>query len=1141
MEKYERIRVVGRGAFGIVHLCLRKADQKLVIIKQIPVEQMTKEERQAAQNECQVLKLLNHPNVIEYYENFLEDKALMIAMEYAPGGTLAEFIQKRCNSLLEEETILHFFVQILLALHHVHTHLILHRDLKTQNILLDKHRMVVKIGDFGISKILSSKSKAYTVVGTPCYISPELCEGKPYNQKSDIWALGCVLYELASLKRAFEAANLPALVLKIMSGTFAPISDRYSPELRQLVLSLLSLEPAQRPPLSHIMAQPLCMRALLNLHTDLGSVRMRRPVRGAGEEKSLATGPPIAPGNTGSRITSARCRGVPRGPARPAIPPPLSSVYTWGGGLSAPLRLPMLNTEVVQVATGRTQKAGVTRSGRLILWEAPPLGGGGGALLPGAVEQQQPQFVSRFLEGQSGVTIKHVACGDLFTACLTDRGIIMTFGSGSNGCLGHGSLNDISQPTIVEALLGYEMVQVACGASHVLALSTERELFAWGRGDGGRLGLGTRESYNCPQQVPMPPGQEAQRVVCGIDSSMILTVPGRVLACGSNRFNKLGLDHLSLGEEPAPHQQVEEVLSFTALCSAPLDQETLLSVDLGTAHSAAVTASGDCYTFGSNQHGQLGTNARRVSRAPCQVQGLQGIKIAMVACGDAFTVAIGAGQGRNVGAAEDRAEFPLAQRQPCLPSQPGSQEPVARLRLPGTWRLQSRAPGRHVAPGTELYPRQKQTFVARPGPYPGEGVFKCPEDQLPLDYAKIYPDPELEVQVLGLPIRCIHSEEGCRWSGPLRHLQGHLNTCSFNVVPCPNRCPTKLSRRDLPAHLQHDCPKRRLKCEFCGCDFSGEAFESHEGVCPQESVYCENKCGARMMRRLLAQHATSECPKRTQPCTYCTKEFVFDTIQSHQYQCPRLPVPCPNQCGVGTVAREDLPGHLKDSCSTALVLCPFKDSGCKHRCPKLAMARHVEESVKPHLAMMCALVSRQRQELQELRRELEELSVGSDGVLIWKIGSYGRRLQEAKAKPNLECFSPAFYTHKYGYKLQVSAFLNGNGSGEGTHLSLYIRVLPGAFDNLLEWPFARRVTFSLLDQSDPGLAKPQHVTETFHPDPNWKNFQKPGTWRGSLDESSLGFGYPKFISHQDIRKRNYVRDDAVFIRASVELPRKILS
>ncbi|XP_056675492.1 serine/threonine-protein kinase Nek8 isoform X2 [Monodelphis domestica] len=720
----------------IVHLCLRKADQKLVIIKQIPVEQMTKDERLAAQNECQVLKLLNHPNVIEYYENFLEDKALMIAMEYAPGGTLAEYIQKRCNSLLDEETILHFFVQILLALHHVHSHLILHRDLKTQNILLDKQRMIVKIGDFGISKILSSKSKAYTVVGTPCYISPELCEGKPYNQKSDIWALGCVLYELASLKRAFEAANLPALVLKIMSGTFAPISDRYSTELRQLVLSLLSLDPARRPPLSHIMAQPLCIRALLNLYTDVGSVRMKRV------EKPLGGVPPMPCGRAGSRPGGARSRGealnsnttvrwsrpgVPQGPPRPAIPPPLSSVYTWGGGLSVPTRLPMLNTEVVQVSAGRTQKAGVTRSGRLILWEAPPMGVGGGVLLPGALEQPQPQFISRFLEGQSGVTIKHVACGDLFTACLTDRGIIMTFGSGSNGCLGHGGFTDLSQvgalfgggpvgrcllggqrgipdpgrwqdgdlkrrhpegisslgwgpsdtrgafggslpgppalgegqgkavgsgshfpspfpfqPTIVEALLGYEMVQVACGASHVLALSTERELFAWGRGDGGRLGLGTRESHSSPQQVPVPPEQEAQWVVCGIDSSMILTVPGRALACGSNRFNKLGLDRVSPGEEPAPPEQVEEALSFMPLGSVPLDSEPLVSVDVGTAHSAAVTASGECYTFGSNQHGQLGTSAQRGSRAPCLVAGLQGIKVVMVACGDAFTVAIGA-------------------------------------------------------------------------------------------------------------------------------------------------------------------------------------------------------------------------------------------------------------------------------------------------------------------------------------------------------------------------------------------------------------------------------------------------------------------------------------------------------------------
>ncbi|XP_048837935.1 serine/threonine-protein kinase Nek8 isoform X1 [Brienomyrus brachyistius] len=633
MEKYEKIKVVGRGAFGIVHLCRRRTDGALVILKEIPVEQMTRDERLAAQNECQVLKLLNHPNIIEYYENFLEDKALMIAMEYAPGGTLADYIQKRCNSLLDEDTILHFFVQILLALHHVHNKLILHRDLKTQNILLDKHQMIVKIGDFGISKILVSKSKAYTVVGTPCYISPELCEGKPYNQRSDIWALGCVLYELASLKRAFEAANLPALVLKIMSGTFAPISDRYSPELRQLVLNMLNLDPSKRPQLSEIMAQPICTRPLLNLYTDVGNVKMRRI------EKPLSTVQAGVHARPAGRGPNSRLRADGTlGPGKMVHALPLSSVYTWGSGISTPLRLPMLNTEVLQVSLGRTQKMGVTKSGRLITWEAPSVGSGE-PVLPGATEQTQPQFISRFLEGQSGVTIKSVSCGDLFTTCLTDRGIIMTFGSGSNGCLGHGNFNDVAQPKIVEALLGYELVQVSCGASHVLAVTNEREVFAWGRGDNGRLGLNSQDSFSSPQQVCMPEAFEPQRVLCGVDCSIVVGVRHTILACGSNRFNKLGLDQIGGAEEPPPSDQVEEVHTFSPVQSAPLNREKIVYIDIGTAHSAVVTETGRCLTFGSNQHGQLGCGTRRSSRVPYLLPELQGIT--MAACGDAFTLAIG--------------------------------------------------------------------------------------------------------------------------------------------------------------------------------------------------------------------------------------------------------------------------------------------------------------------------------------------------------------------------------------------------------------------------------------------------------------------------------------------------------------------
>lgn len=241
--------------------------------------------------------------------------------------------------------------------------------------------------------------------------------------------------------------------------------------------------------------------------------------------------------------------------------------------------------------------------------------------------------------------------------------------------------------------------------------------------------------------------------------------------------------------------------------------------------------------------------------------------------------------------------------------------------------------------------------------------------------------------------------------------------------------------------------------------------------------------------------------------------------------------------------------HVKEGCSTAMVLCPFKEAGCKHRCPKTAVGRHLEEATHTHLSLLGGLVNRQSLELRELRRAVEELSGSQDGMLLWKLKVFSQRLQEAKSRTsgNLELFSPAFYSHNYGYRLQVSAFPNGNGSGEGSFLSIYIRVLPGEYDGLLEWPFPYRVSFSLLDQSDPALTKPQHITETFSPDPTWKNFQRPrpgalGSVRGGcLDESMLGFGYPKFLSHEEMRKRNYIRDNAIFIKASIDVVQNILN
>lgn len=141
-------------------------------------------------------------------------------MEYCEGGDLALLLKQQSNRPLKEDKIWKIFLQICLGLEYIHSKRILHRDIKTLNIFLTRDEMV-KIGDLGVAKLLHENADfAQTMVGTPFYLSPELCEEKPYNEKSDIWALGCLLYEMCTYKHPFEAANQGSLILKIVRGRY---------------------------------------------------------------------------------------------------------------------------------------------------------------------------------------------------------------------------------------------------------------------------------------------------------------------------------------------------------------------------------------------------------------------------------------------------------------------------------------------------------------------------------------------------------------------------------------------------------------------------------------------------------------------------------------------------------------------------------------------------------------------------------------------------------------------------------------------------------------------------------------------------------------------------------------------------------
>ncbi|XP_039931896.1 serine/threonine-protein kinase Nek4 isoform X2 [Hirundo rustica] len=177
-------------------------------------------------------------------------------MGFCEGGDLYHKLKEQKGKLLPENQVVEWFVQISMALQYLHEKHILHRDLKTQNIFLTRTN-IIKVGDLGIAKVLENQyDMASTLIGTPYYMSPELFSNKPYNYKSDVWALGCCVYEMATLKHAFNAKDMNSLAYRIIEGKLPPMPKDYSPQLVEIIQTMLSKKPEERPSVKSILRQP---------------------------------------------------------------------------------------------------------------------------------------------------------------------------------------------------------------------------------------------------------------------------------------------------------------------------------------------------------------------------------------------------------------------------------------------------------------------------------------------------------------------------------------------------------------------------------------------------------------------------------------------------------------------------------------------------------------------------------------------------------------------------------------------------------------------------------------------------------------------------------------------------------------------
>ncbi|NXJ74527.1 NEK4 kinase, partial [Trogon melanurus] len=257
LAAYCFLRAVGKGSYGEVSLVRHQQDGKQYVIKKLNLKNASNRERRAAEQEAQLLSQLKHPNIVTYRESWQgQDGLLYIVMGFCEGGDLYHKLKEQKGKLLPENQVVEWFVQIAMALQYLHERHILHRDLKTQNVFLTRTN-IIKVGDLGIAKVLENQyDMASTLIGTPYYMSPELFSNKPYNYKSDVWALGCCVYEMATLKHAFNAKDMNSLVYRIIEGKLPPMPRDYSPQLVEIIRTMLSKKPEERPSVKSILRQP---------------------------------------------------------------------------------------------------------------------------------------------------------------------------------------------------------------------------------------------------------------------------------------------------------------------------------------------------------------------------------------------------------------------------------------------------------------------------------------------------------------------------------------------------------------------------------------------------------------------------------------------------------------------------------------------------------------------------------------------------------------------------------------------------------------------------------------------------------------------------------------------------------------------
>uniref|UniRef100_A0A3B1K2Y0 TNF receptor-associated factor n=1 Tax=Astyanax mexicanus TaxID=7994 RepID=A0A3B1K2Y0_ASTMX len=401
--------------------------------------------------------------------------------------------------------------------------------------------------------------------------------------------------------------------------------------------------------------------------------------------------------------------------------------------------------------------------------------------------------------------------------------------------------------------------------------------------------------------------------------------------------------------------------------------------------------------------------------------------------------------------------------------------------------------------------------------------------------ASAFPDNAAKREVEALEAVCIN--EGCSWTGTIKEYEAtHEGQCDFMIIPCPS-CKELLRANELERHNERECPERTLNCKYCKEPFHFKNIKAHDEICPKYPMICEGCAKKKIPREKYVDHIKL-CTKFRTPCRFHVVgcDMSVSKPQWNLILTPRdllytsFTVPL-SQTKVAELSRRCQELELKVGTFENIVCVLNREMERSATTMEAYNRQHRLDQDKIEILnnkvrQLERTVGLRDLSIVEMEGKMREMSAATyDGVFVWKISDFSKKRQDAVAGRAPAMFSPAFYTSKYGYKMCLRIYLNGDGTGRGTHLSLFFVVMRGHSDALLKWPFNQKVTLMLLDQNNR-----EHIIDAFRPDISSSSFQRP------VSDMNIASGCPLFCPLSKLDSKNsYIRDDTIFIKAIVDL------